>query len=100
MEALLGRYLTPIEHVHHRDGNKANNDPANLELLGGYLHRRLHGRQLPRVAACEHCGCQFPVRWNYGKLGPGSVSPSRFCSNRCSLLSRWQAARVAGLRVL
>lgn len=32
MERMLGRYLTEDESVHHRDGNRGNNDPANLEL--------------------------------------------------------------------
>lgn len=32
MERMLGRYLTPEENVHHRDGRRDNNDPANLEL--------------------------------------------------------------------
>src|SRR4051812_42180312 len=29
---LLGRALRPDESVHHRDGNRLNNDPENLEL--------------------------------------------------------------------
>jgi len=33
MEQHLGRYLLPTEYVHHKDGNKLNNDISNLELL-------------------------------------------------------------------
>lgn len=32
-EAMLGRPLRPGEVVHHRDGDKLNNDPLNLEVL-------------------------------------------------------------------
>lgn len=32
MEGIIGRTLSPIEIVHHKDGNPQNNDPANLEL--------------------------------------------------------------------
>lgn len=32
MEELLGRYLMPTEQVHHKDEDKSNNDPSNLEL--------------------------------------------------------------------
>ena len=43
MERKLGRRLLPTEVVHHRDGDVTNNDPSNLELLGGLGdHRRSH----------------------------------------------------------
>lgn len=32
MEEMLGRYLTPDETVHHRNGVKDDNRPSNLEL--------------------------------------------------------------------
>lgn len=33
-------------HVHHKDGNRANNDISNLELLKGAEHEKLHGKLL------------------------------------------------------
>ena len=42
MERHLGRLLTQGEIVHHLDGDKANNDLSNLELLRQSDHVRLH----------------------------------------------------------
>lgn len=46
MEQVLGRYLTADEVVHHKDGDKLNNLPENLELLSQAEHMRLHAPHL------------------------------------------------------
>jgi len=38
MAQILGRPLERWEQVHHRDGNKTNNSPSNLELRSLHHH--------------------------------------------------------------
>lgn len=40
MEKKLKRYLTANEHIHHKDGDKQNNNPDNLELFTNSEHKR------------------------------------------------------------
>ena len=95
MEAVLGRFLEPDEDVHHRDGNRVNNHPANLELVGHGEHTARHKRRRPIVAACAWCGDPFLTR-SVGPHGrPGKSMPQRCCSLRCAGLLRSAALKRA-----
>lgn len=49
-ERKLGRALAPGEIVHHKDGNKKNNHPDNLEVMTQAQHMREHGLGIPGIA--------------------------------------------------
>lgn len=42
MADFLGRALETTEHVHHKDGNKLNNNISNLEILSASEHMKHH----------------------------------------------------------
>ena len=58
MECALGRALGKNEIVHHKDGNKLNNDISNLELTnrGEHVHRHMGEA---KVAYCIDCGVRL-----------------------------------------
>jgi hypothetical protein len=45
-EAMIGRPLARGESVHHRNGDKRDNRPDNLEVIRQGDHLRLHFRQM------------------------------------------------------
>jgi endogenous inhibitor of DNA gyrase (YacG/DUF329 family) len=45
MERMLGRSLRSDEHVHHRNGRRWDNRPANLEVMSAREHARLGGQR-------------------------------------------------------
>ena len=46
MEEHLNRKLKTTELVHHKDGNRLNNDINNLEIMSRSEHSKLHGKQI------------------------------------------------------
>jgi hypothetical protein len=45
MEQIEGRKLETIEHVHHKDFNKSNDNPDNLQVMINKDHLRYHSIQ-------------------------------------------------------
>jgi hypothetical protein len=60
MEQILGRKLLHNEVVHHKDHNKRNNDPSNLEVKTKSEHASLHAKRAdPIPLVCAYCGDEF-----------------------------------------
>lgn len=77
-EKILGRRLQEADVIHHKDGNKTNNSPGNLEILDRREHRNNH-RVKKRVNALRMayetnpqisclCGCGSTFR-KYDSVG-------------------------------
>lgn len=55
MEAIVGRELIKGESVHHKNGNKKDNSPSNLELWVGTIR---YGQRAADIT-CPHCNMAY-----------------------------------------
>lgn len=82
MENTLGRLLSKEEVVHHKDHNKRNNAPENLEVKGSNSeHSREHSLERGRLwveLICNCCGVTFQ------RFKNRCHNRSFYCSKSCS----------------
>ena len=90
-EAMLGRPLQPGEIVHHIDGDRHNNDPANLRVMTQADHIREH--LAPDAGPIEWQGRSlFPREW----AAEFGIPVQRFYSRR---RAGWSMDRIASTPV-
>ena len=78
----LGRWLSKDEHVHHKDGDRSNNDVSNLETVTAEEHAIVHAEKLGKNVAGKSCGV-------CGK----KTKNKKFCSRSCSDTGRWDVEK-------
>lgn len=85
MEEHLGRPLARWEIVHHKDGDKRNNTPSNLEVMRQGDHARHHAKPIEWAhLTCVWCSCEFEreARNERRRQKKGMAGP--FCGKSCA----------------
>lgn len=84
MECKLGRKLSTLEYVHHKNGNRLDNRLENLELTTSLAHTRAHLLKHSLTWVCEVCGKTFiPDKTKRG-------GRKRTCSQKCRYQLMWR----------
>jgi predicted Zn-ribbon and HTH transcriptional regulator len=82
MENHLGRYLSKHEIVHHKDGNKKNNELHNLEVMLRTEHSSLHAKHGRTVISCTCANCGLVFHREKGITY--KRYKRQFCSRACN----------------
>ncbi|MBU6490530.1 MAG: HNH endonuclease, partial [Burkholderiales bacterium] len=90
MESVLGRPLLPSEIVHHKNGDKADNSPSNLEVMDRAEHVREHYAK-GSFLACTGCG---KPKW-YSPANLAKFDASKYKCRPCKYGHDWNSARAA-----
>jgi len=78
----LKRWISSDEHVHHKDGNRNNNDISNLFIATKQEHAKLHSNAINLLfIQCQVCGKMV-------HSSSHKIRVRKFCSQKCCQFSR------------
>lgn len=84
MENIIGRLLLRNEIVHHKDGNKENNNNDNLELMTVSNHSRHHRKIVEDITCyCFYCGKEIKLKPHLYRLRIKRAKIGITCSASC-----------------
>jgi hypothetical protein len=86
MECFIGRFLSPNELVHHKNGKRDDNKISNLELITSSDHTRYHLHAFdssPVDLVCPFCERTF--RRLPSRLANRRGNKNNFCSRSCNI---------------
>ena len=91
-EIKVGRPLKTNEDVHHQDGNKFNNEMANLIVLPKSDHAKIHRQVMPlKTTTCCYCGKDFEVKgYSYRLRTKRNYLNAIFCSRKCATKNQYR----------
>jgi hypothetical protein len=82
MEKELGRYISIEEEIHHKDENKQNNDPSNLEIIDKVKHAKITAdSRWKENRKANKTKCSFCEKVIFRK--PSKRKKDSFCSQSC-----------------
>ncbi|MDR1147599.1 MAG: HNH endonuclease, partial [Spirochaetaceae bacterium] len=92
-------------HIHHKDGNKENNNIENLELVDALTHKRYHsGCRLVNgiwEKQCNMCGEWYLLteeKWYFHKSGKNAGYPIGKICKKCTIKRIVEYKRIRGAR--
>lgn len=98
MVQFLQRELDYDEVVHHKDGNKRNNDISNLELVSRKEHAINHNifdfYDTHTQLTCEDCGSIFYMTNYTHRRAIKQGRTKFFCSKRCGAIYNWRIKKL------
>lgn len=97
-ENAIGRILERDEVVHHKDGDKNNDSPDNLEVKSNSQHSSDHARRVDSIStSCPQCGLPMSVKpWIYRRKMKTNLTGHVYCSRRCAAIFRHSAGYISG----